>query len=229
MNNTVRVMLFSVIALVTAGNAYAVSGFTEVNNALFDKAHLKNIKEPTKLVYEYSKESFIDDPREDTIAVNVTNLRTSGRADTSFEFFTGEHNRPYLARENQRGNSVFMLFLEYDVRQMKEQTGGEWRYFQKRIRWALADGADKKQIEVDYNGEKVKATQYTIQPYINDPKNSRYKIYANKYYIFTLSESVPGEIYEVRTVVPDGAEWREGEPVLIEERVRFDKAQALDQ
>lgn len=227
MNNTVRVMLFSLITLLTAGSAYAVSGFTEVNNALFDKAHLKNIDEPTKLTYSYNKESFTDDAREDTISVNVTNLRTTGRADTSFEFFTGEHNRPYQARENQQGNSVFMLFLEYDVRQMKEQTGGEWRYFQKRIRWALADGADKKQVEVDYNGEKVKATQYVIQPYINDPKNSRYKIYASKYYIFTLSEAVPGEIYEVRTVVPDGSDWQNGEPVLIDERIRFESAQPL--
>lgn len=227
MNKTVRVMLFSMLTLFAGGSAFAVSGFTEVNNALFDKAHLKNIKEPTKLMYSYNKESFTDEPREDSISVNVTNLRKTGRADTSFEFFTGEHNRPYQARENQQGNSVFMLFLEYDVRQMKEQTGGEWRYFQKRIRWALADGADKKEIEVDYNGEKVDATQYVIQPFIDDPKNSRYKIYANKYYIFTLSEAVPGEIYEVRTVVPDGADWSDGEPVLIEERVRLENTEKL--
>lgn len=227
MNKTVRFMLFSMLTLFTAGSVYAVSGFTEVNNALFDKAHLKNIKEPTKLIYSYSKESFTDDPREDTITVNVTNLRKTGRADTSFQFFTGEHNRPYQPRENQQGNSVFMLFLEYDVRQMKEKTGGEWRYFQRYIRWAMADGADREEVEVNYNGEKVKATQYTIQPYLDDPKNSRYKIYANKYYIFTLSEAVPGEIYEVRTVVPDTKDWKDGDPVLIEERVRFESAEAL--
>lgn len=199
----------------------AEPGFSEVNNVLFDTAHLANIEQPGTLTYQYSKNSVVDDSREDTIKVDVSNIRNTGRRDLAFEFFTGKNKRPYEPMENQRGNGVFVLFLEFDVHEMKRLTGGEWRYFQRRLRWSMAEGADKKEVDIDYNGHKVKGTQYIIQPYANDPKNTRYKLYANKYYIFTLSDDIPGEIYQVRTVVPDGDSWQEGEPVLVDESITF--------
>ena len=36
-----------------------------------------------------------------------------------------------------------------------------------------------------------------------------------------LAEEIPGEIYQVKTVVPDGKNWKEGDPVLVEEKVTF--------
>lgn len=211
----------SCVLLLFTASSYAVTGFSDVNNALFDKAHLKNIKQEGILHYVYKKDHFSDGAREDTIDIIITNLRNTGRKDTHFEFFTDEHKRPYLDRDNQQGNGVFVFFLEFDVREMDRLTGGDWRYFQRKIRWALAKGATKKEIEIDYEGEKVKGVQYIIQPFINDPKNSRYTLYANKYYIFTMSEEIPGEIYQVRTIVPDGKKWQEGDAVLSEETVTF--------
>ena len=216
-----------VIGLVTsllfffAATALAAPGYSELNNALFDKAHMKNVTQPETLVYQYKRDSVIDDSREDTVKMSVSNIRNTGRCDLSFEFFTDKFNRPYQAMENQRGNGVFALFLEFDIHEMDRITGGEWRYFQRKLRWAFAEGAVKKIIEVDYQGKKVKAQQFIVQPYVNDPKNDRYKLYANKYYIFTLSEDIPGEIYQVRTVVPDGATWQEGDPVLVDESITF--------
>lgn len=209
------------IMLLLAGKAFAAPGMSEINNELFDKAHLKNIDQPGVLKYKFSKTSFVDGDRTDTIEMMVNNIRNTGRADTYFEFFTGENKRPYEPRLDQRGNGVFVLFLEYDIHEMNRLTGGEWRYFQRLLRWSFAEGADKKQIEVDYNGKKVKAWQYIVQPYIKDPKNDRYKLYSSKYYIFTMSEEIPGEIYQVKTIVPDGKNWQEGDPVLVEEKVTF--------
>lgn len=218
----IRLEWLSLCALLMVSmTASAVTGFSEVNNALFDKAHLKNIKEEGILHYVYKKEHFTDGNREDTIDVVVTNIRNTGRKDTHFEFFTKEYNRPYQDRDNQQGNSVFVFVLEFDVHEMKRLTGGDWRYFQRKIRWALAKGAKKTEVELEYNGEKVKGVQYIIQPFINDPKNDRYTLYANKYYIFTMSEAIPGEIYQMRTIVPDGKKWQEGDAVLSEETVTF--------
>ena len=215
-------VLMSGWLMVLFSNAFAEPGFSEVNNELFDKAHLKNITQPGTLTYKYKKESFVEDSREDTIKVHVSNIRNTGRSDLSFDFFTNQYKRPYEHMENQRGNGVFVLFLEFDVHEMKRLTGGEWRYFQRKLRWALAAGAEKKQVDIDYNGKKVKGTQYIVQPYINDPKNARYKLYASKYYIFTLSEDIPGEIYEVRTIVPDGDTWQEGQAALVDESIIFE-------
>lgn len=207
--------------LMMTSNVNAVTGFSEVNNELFDKAHLKNIVEPIKLRYRYEKQSFVDGDREDTIDMTVTNIRPTGRRDSHFEFFTGEHNRPYLDRENQQGNGVFVLYLEFDIHELERLTGGDWPYFQRKIRWALAAGADKKEVDIEYEGKTIKGVQYTIQPFINDPKNSRYSLYAGKYYMFTLSEEIPGEVYEVRTIVPDGKTWQEGDDFLTQEVVTF--------
>jgi hypothetical protein len=208
------------------GVAYANTGFSEINNELFDKSHLKNIHEPTNITYTYKKSSYVEGEREDTVVMKVSNIRNTGRRDTEFVFFTGEHNRPYQARPDQRGNGVFVYFLEYDIHEMERMTGGDWRYFQRKIRWSMAEGAKKEQVEVDYNGEKVKAWQYTIQPYLNDPENSRYGLYAGKYYIFTLSEDIPGEIYQVRTIVPDGRTWQEGDVALIDESLTITDVEA---
>jgi len=214
-------LVLAVALLVIGFNANAVTGYTEVNNELFDKAHLKNISQEGTLHYSYTRDSFIDGIAADTVDLEVTNIRNTGRADTHIEFFTGSNKRPYEDRDNQQGNSAFVFFLEWDVHEMQRLTEGDWRYFQRRIRWALAQGVPVKQVEVDYQGKKVAASQYIIQPYKGDPKNSRYSVHANKYYIFTLSEEIPGEIYQVRTIVPDGDSWQEGDAVLIDESLNF--------
>jgi len=214
-------LLTACLLLVSTVSVHAVTGFSEINNELFDKAHLKNISIPGVLHYEYKKESFIDGAREDTIDMTITNVRNTGRKDTSFEFFTGAHNRPYQDRDNQQGNGVFVLYLEFDIRELDRLTGGDWAYFQRKIRWALAKGAVKKEIEFEHQGQLVKGIQYIIQPFFNDPKKERYSLYANKYYIFTMSEEIPGEIYQIRTIVPDGKKWQEGDEVLTEETLTF--------
>lgn len=219
--NKIVISLLTGLFLAMTGSVTAAPGFSEVNNVLFDASHLDNIQQPGVLTYQYSKDSVVEDSRKDTIKVNVSNIRNTGRRDLAFEFFTGPYKRPYEAMENQRGNGVFVLYLEFDVHEMKRLTGGEWRYFQRKLRWSFAEGADKKEVDIDYNGKKIKGTQYVLQPYINDPKNKRYKLYASKYYIFTLSDDIPGEIYQVRTIVPDGDSWQEGEPTLVDESITF--------
>ena len=217
----ITLLVMVACSCILAMNVHAIKGFSDVNNALFDKAHLKNITRPGTLHYQYEKKSFIDGNRKDTVDVIVSNIRNTGRKDTRFLFFTGKHNRPYTERENQQGNPAFVLYLEFDIRDLERLTGGSWAYFQRKIRWAFAKGANTKEVDIDYQGTKIKGIQYTIQPFIDDPKNSRYALYSGKYYIFTLSEDIPGEIYQVRTIVPDGKTWQQGDEVLTEESLTF--------
>jgi len=211
--------------LMFSHTALAVTGFSEINNIIFDSAHLKNIKQEGILNYTFKRESDLTGPREDTIDLILTNLRNTGRKDTHIEFFTGKYNRPYQDRENQKGNTVVVFFLEYDVRELAKTINSarpeRWHYLQKKVKWQLARGAKKKDIEIDYDGNKVAAVQYIIQPYVHDPKKEDMNLYANKYYIFTLSESIPGGIYQVRTVVPNGTKWTEGDEAIIDESVTF--------
>lgn len=213
-------MLASIGFLMSA-QVFAVAGFSEANNALFDSPHMKNVASEGILHYAYKKESYIEDSTTDTVDLAIKNIRNTGRSNQHFEFFTGENKRPYLDRDNQSGNGVFVMFLEWDVHELERQTKGSWRHFQRRIRWALAGSAVKTDVMVDYKGEQIKAVQYSIKPYANDKNKTRYGLYANKYYIFTLSDDIPGTIYQIRTIVPDGKVWKEGDAVLTDERITF--------
>ncbi len=52
--NQYIVFLFGLILLIS-GKAFAAPGMSEINNELFDKAHLKNIDQPGVLKYKFSK------------------------------------------------------------------------------------------------------------------------------------------------------------------------------
>lgn len=226
-----NILVSAFMLMLFSANVYAQAGFSEVNNEIFDKAHLRNIQQAGTLHYQYKKEHFVDGEREDTVDLVLTNLRNTGRKDTHIDFFTGQYNRPYQDRENQQGNTVAVFFLEFDVREMgklfnKGGNNNRWHYLQKKVKWALAKGATKKDVDIDYNGQIVKGVQYIVQPYINDPKKSEFPLYASKYYIFTLSSEIPGEIYQVRTIVPDGHAWSEGEAVLIDESITLTSFEA---
>ena len=199
----------------------AAEGYSEVNNALFDSPHMQNIKVPGSLNYQYMKTGISEQLKEDKISVNITNISDTGRTDQAYDFFSGENKRPYQDRTKLIGNGIFMLFLEWDVHELERQTKGSWRYFQRRIRWAMAAGAEKKEVLIAYQGRELKGTQYTIQPYANDEKSARHGSHANKYYTFTLSDGIPGTIYEIRTIVPKGKIWQEGDALITDERLTF--------
>ena len=56
----------------------------------------------------------------------------------------------------------------------------------------------------------------TITPYVGDAKRLPLKAYAHTTYAFTFAEAVPGQLYEIRSLVPQP----DGAP-LIEEVLTF--------
>lgn len=202
---------------------FAAEGYSEINNALFDNSHMGNIKEEGKLNYQYKKiDNKSKDIINDNVSVIVTNVTDKGNVDQAYEFFTGEKKIKFQNRTNQRGNGLFMMFLEKDVHELERQTEGSWRHFQRRIRWAMASTDTKREeIEINHNNKTIKAVKYTFQPYIKDKKTDRYGVYLNKYYSFTLSDEIPGSLYEIHTTVPKNNKWKEGDEVIVDERITF--------
>ena len=213
---------FPVFALLLVNTQlFAEEGYSEVNNALFDSPHMQNIKVPGSLSYQYKKTATNEQAKEDSVTVNITNISDAGRTDQAYDFFTGENKLPYQNRTKLSGNAIFMLFLERDVHELERQTSGSWRHFQRRIRWAMAAEAAKKEVLITYQGKELNGTKYIIQPYADDEKSARYGAHANKYYTFTLSDGIPGTIYEVRSIVPKTETWQEGDALITDERITF--------
>jgi len=52
-----------------------------------------------------------------------------------------------------------------------------------------------------YEGKEVKASEIRVAPYVNDPARSRYEKFAEKYYVFTMSDQIPGGVYQMKGVL----------------------------
>ncbi|WP_236572830.1 hypothetical protein [Burkholderia sp. 8Y] len=103
-------------------------------------------------------------------------------------------------------NPVIIYFLEHDIAEMEQLTGGQRRYFQQRVRLALAAGPAITPVSSDAlgigGGKHVKARQVVIQPYLNDPNAERFAQYTGKRYTFVVADDVPGGLLMIRTEVP---------------------------
>jgi hypothetical protein len=99
-------------------------------------------------------------------------------------------------------NPIVLYFLERDIAQMERLTGGQRRYFQKRVRLALADGPPITAVTQEIGGKKMAARQIVIQPYLNDPDGERFPRFLAKRYTFVFADSVPGKVVLLRTEVP---------------------------
>ena len=217
---TKSILFACLLSLIVSPPLMAEKGFSDINNDLFDSPHMRNIKKTGNLNYLFVS-NHGDKSIKDTARIEVTNIRESHRTDQKYFFFTDKNNKPFSSRSNMLGNGIFMLFLEWDIHDLERSTEGSWRHFQRRIRWAMAENPEKKEIKIDYQGEKIKGFQYTIQPYANDKKSVRYGGYANKFYIFKFSDEIPGTIYQIRTITPKIKTWKEGDKVIADAQLTF--------
>jgi hypothetical protein len=87
---------------------------------------------------------------------------------------------------------------------MEQLTGGQRRYFQQRVRMALAAGPAITPVSSESLGlgKHEKARQVVIQPYLNDPNAERFAKYTGKRYTFVMADDVPGQLLLIRTEVP---------------------------
>lgn len=192
--------------------------FSEAESSLWLSDHLKNIQRPGRLYYEFIKAGSFEQGFTDAVYLDILKLNGDGTKNVDLHFFTGEREQPFSPDNvtEIRGNPVVGLYLRGDVHDMNRLTNGNWRHFQRRIKLSLAEGAAVEAVSIEFDGKMVDAKRFTITPYVTDPHMRQFQKFAGKRYEFTLSEKVPGTLYEIRTVIPGTAE--EHEP-LIEERL----------
>jgi hypothetical protein len=99
-------------------------------------------------------------------------------------------------------NPVILYFLEHDIAEMEQMTGGQRRYFQQRLRLALAANPPITPVTSEAGGKPVKAQKVVIQPYLGDPNAARFQQYVAKRYTFLIADEVPGGVMLIRTEVP---------------------------
>jgi hypothetical protein len=203
------------LALAAPAAAQDAKDFSPAERALFMSKQLANVRPPATLNYRYARSGSLEPGFDDKVV-----LQLAARADRSccaahVEFLTGERRLDLPDVEAAEGNPVVLYFLERDIREMSRRTKGQAAYFRKRIRMAVYQGAQMRDLQLPFGGRTVAARQVVVSPYLDDPLRPRFEQLAGKRYLFTLSDAVPGGVYALTTVV-DGATVG-APPVLAEE------------
>jgi hypothetical protein len=188
----------AMLAAFVAGPA-AAQQISQAETLLFETDHLARLKAPATLVYSFRKDSNVEPGFSDKVRLELA--RINGKLSATLHFLSGEHKQDIPALAEAHGNPVLLGFLEHDIAEMKRLTGGSTSYFRKRIRMALAEGAQVTRQPVTYQGKTVQAQAVRIQPYLNDPMHARFEKYLHKTYTFVLSDQVPGGLYQLHTSI----------------------------
>jgi hypothetical protein len=214
--NALMLLLFSATAV------FADDEHSEAEKLLFEADNLKKITKPTKLHYTFVKNGTLEQSFQDNVEISIDKIMPDGGKNVTAEFLSGANKKNYPPIEEVRNNPVLLYFLERDIHEMQRLTGGKPHYFQKCIRIALADHAEVRPVTIIYDGKEVTGKEIKITPYVNDELKARFGKHVGKYYLFTLSDKIPGEVYQLRSVTPDiQSGGSSKEQPLIEETLTF--------
>jgi hypothetical protein len=200
--------------------------FSTAEKMLWLGNQLQAIKQPMVLNYDFERTGTYEHGFTDTVELTITRIKPNGLKDGAIRFFTGERHFPVPPAENTDANPVLKVYFQGDVYEMNRLTDPDgksrerWRYFQRRIKLALAEAASVKPVSFDFAGQQYDGQQITFQPYAKDPKRHEFEQFADKAYSVIVAERLPGYVYRVETVVP-GAR---GEPPLVHEVLQLKSA-----
>jgi hypothetical protein len=204
--------LLPLLALVLAGLAAPAGAaeqqpITEAETLLFLTDHFKGASPPLTLRYSFSRSGTLEKDKafNDTVEVIISGNANSRQAATRCLSEAGRRIEVPPIESGAMGNPALQCFLERDIREMERLTGGKANHFRQQIRRTLADNPPVRSTQIDYQGKQVDAKEVMIKPYVSDIFRQRFEKYAGKYYVFTFSDEVPGALFRIEAVIPDGS------------------------
>jgi hypothetical protein len=189
--------------------------FSPAERLLFMAPQLKGLQAPMLLRYTFSKTGSFEEGFDDSVTVALSAKADGSCCDAKGVFLSAARKLQVPDVPAAEGNPVILYFLEHDVREMKRLTRGSENHFRKRIRMAIYQGADVRDVSLRYQGRTVKGKEIAFSPFLDDPNRPKYEKFATKNYRFTLSDAVPGGVYGIRTYIQ--GESAAAAPLLVEE------------
>lgn len=181
--------------------------FSEANTLLFLEDHLTQTDYAAEYVYLSQRSGAGDNDYSDRITMTALNAAGSDAKHVKFSAPDTDRGRQIQDIENARGNPLIMVFLQSDVLELADATGGHWRYFQKQMKLALENNAEVEPVTVAFQGKQVDGRRITVRPYASDQtRRNELGRFRDKTYEFILSDQIPGRIYELRSTVPAEAD-----------------------
>ena len=226
-----RAVLGSLVALAARaawpGIATAAdpADFSAAERRLFVDDHLAKLPRSATLEYAFSHRGSLEEPFDDAVTIRVGPPGGAAGRPVKGTFLSAARRIELPELEHATGNPVILFFLEREVREMHRLTGGSGSYYRKRIRMALAQGAEIRDVDAPIGARRVRATEIRLAPYRDDPARSRYERFAETTYVFTLSNDVPGAVVELRSDLRAPADAAKAQqPLLVAEVLRYSRS-----
>jgi hypothetical protein len=191
--------------------------YSEAERALFLTNHFATLRPPATLNYRYRKSGSLEEGFDDSVAIVLRAQAGGGCCNANATFLTGTRHLSLPEVDSAQGNPAILYFLERDIREMQRLTKGQNAYFRKRIRMAIYQGATVQAVTLPWRDRQIAGREFTITPYLDDPLRVRFEKLANKQYVFTLSDAVPGGVYALRTRIAGASP--DAPPLIVEEMV----------
>lgn len=176
--------------------------FSAAERLLFMTPQLQGLQAPTLLRYSFGKTGSFEEAFADQVTVALIAKADGACCDARGVFLSGARKLAVPEVPAAEGNPVILYFLEHDVREMKRLTRGSEYHFRKRIRMAIYQDAEVRDVSLRYQGRTVKGKEIAFSPFLDDPNRPKYEKFAGKTYRFMLSDAVPGGVYGIRTAIP---------------------------
>ena len=179
--------------------------FSNAENKLWMDNHLLNIEQLVRLHYEFEKTGSYEDGFIDDVYLDIVKINEDGTRDAVLDFFSDEQKQMVAPSnvKNITGNPVIGIYLQGDVYEMSRFTEGNWKYFHRQLKLAIADSNTSEHVTIELEGKQYQSEKIVIYPYENIKQKSRLKEFSDKRYEFILSDEIPGKLYQIRTVIND--------------------------
>lgn len=174
---------------------------SEAEKLMFLSPQLAGVHEPTTIAYDYEAD---EAGKHVADRASLVMSRTPGGAccATHTEYRSGAAAIARPDMDDPKTNPVLLYFLVDQIQSLTHATHGQMLHFQRRIRQALADEAQIKDVTVRWEGKDVPARAIHIAPFINDPYRVRFEHEAHTEYDFVLSDAVPGGVVRLSSTLP---------------------------
>lgn len=214
-----RLTLFAGFALL-ASTAFA--GPQTGTEMLFGSSSYDDVQSGTTITYSYSRSADPKIPAQAIADGSIAVLRTENDAGSDKTIITVRQNGGRRQLEHlpaDRGNPIFVIFLESSVSAITFATKGSPFYIRNRIKDAFASGGDVSEGKIEVDGTERDVTHIDYRPFKGDRNAEKMgTAFENLLMRFTLADSVPGHYVAMKTqAAVDGTDY------FIEE-VRFEAA-----
>jgi hypothetical protein len=188
--------------------ASAATEFSEAETRMWLTDQLKAITRAMELRYRFEKTGTLEEGFTDEVRFVIDRVNPDGSKAVSVQFFSGERNIPVPPVDGATVNLVLGKYMEGDVREMNRLTDPDnsarerWRYFQRRIKAALAESAEVRPTRFEFDGRNWSGHEISFAPYVDDPHRQQFERYADKRYRIVVSDELPGYLYRIETEIP---------------------------